>query len=102
MPEKVHKAADVYGIGRELPLNYVVRKHVDNIFVENLTRDKHVVVYGSSKQGKTSTIPSFFSCVSRTRYDSAFGDSFHSGWRPAHSAGLRRNRADSRNNRLRR
>ena len=59
MPEKVHKAADMYGIGRELPLNYVVRKHVDNIFVENLTRDKHVVVYGSSKQGKTSLIPSF-------------------------------------------
>lgn len=54
MPEKVHKAADVYGVGRELPLNYVVRKHVDNVFTANLKRDKHVVVYGSSKQGKTS------------------------------------------------
>lgn len=54
MPEQVHKASDVYGIGRDLPLNYVVRKRVDNVFVENLTRDKHLVVYGSSKQGKTS------------------------------------------------
>ena len=49
-----HRAADVYGIGRDLPLNYVEREKVDHIFVENLTRDKHVVVFGSSKQGKTS------------------------------------------------
>ena len=54
MVEVVHKAADVYGIGRELPLNYVAREHVDNVFKTNLTREKHVVVYGSSKQGKTS------------------------------------------------
>lgn len=50
----VHRAADVYGIGRELPLNYVPRKAVDEYFVANLTRDKHVIIYGSSKQGKTS------------------------------------------------
>lgn len=54
MPEEVHKAADVFGIGRELPLNYVARKKVDDVFVESLTRDKHLVIYGSSKQGKTS------------------------------------------------
>lgn len=53
-PEVIHKATDVYGIGRDLPLNYVVRREVDNVFVENLRRDKHLVVYGSSKQGKTS------------------------------------------------
>lgn len=52
--EVKHKASDVYGIGRELPLNYVSRKSVDEYFVANLTRDKHVVIYGSSKQGKTS------------------------------------------------
>lgn len=50
----VHKANDVYGIGRELPLNYVSRKEVDDWFVSNLTRDKHIIIYGSSKQGKTS------------------------------------------------
>ena len=52
--EVEHRAADVYGIGRELPLNYVSRKAVDEYFVANLTRDKHVIIYGSSKQGKTS------------------------------------------------
>lgn len=54
MIEVVHKADVVYGVGRDLPLNYVTRPRVDNVLVENLTRDKHVVVYGSSKQGKTS------------------------------------------------
>lgn len=52
--EVEHRAADVYGINRELPLNYVSRKTVDEYFVANLTRDKHVIIYGSSKQGKTS------------------------------------------------
>ena len=52
--EKIHKASNVYGIGRDLPLNYVSRKAVDELLVNSLTRDKHLVVYGSSKQGKTS------------------------------------------------
>ncbi len=43
----------VFGIVRDIPLNYVVRKSVDESLVENLTRDKHLVIYGSSKQGKT-------------------------------------------------
>ena len=49
-----HRLSDVYGIARDLPLNYEPRKSVDMAFVESLTRDKHIVVYGSSKQGKTS------------------------------------------------
>lgn len=52
--EAIHRASDVYGIGRDLPLNYVERKSVDDYFISNLTRDKHVIIYGSSKQGKTS------------------------------------------------
>lgn len=52
--EVVHKLKDVYGISRELPLNYVTRKTVDEALIENLTRDKHLVIFGSSKQGKTS------------------------------------------------
>ncbi|WP_296817221.1 hypothetical protein [Thiobacillus sp.] len=52
--ENKHRVSDVYGIGRDLPLNYVSRKAVDEYFVSNLTRDKHVIIYGSSKQGKTS------------------------------------------------
>ncbi len=54
MPEKIHKTADVFGISRDLPLNYVSRQSADDFLVENLTRDKHLVIYGSSKQGKTS------------------------------------------------
>lgn len=48
-----HRTGDVFGVSRELPLNYVERKSVDGKFVANLTQDKHVIVYGSSKQGKT-------------------------------------------------
>lgn len=54
MPEKLLKTTDVFGISRELPLNYVSRKTADDFLIENLTRDKHLVIYGSSKQGKTS------------------------------------------------
>jgi len=49
-----YKTKSVYGISRELPLNYVERKEVDQKLIDNLTRDKHIVIYGSSKQGKTS------------------------------------------------
>ena len=52
--EVKHKTSDVYGIGRDMPLNYVTRPSVDDALINNLTRDKHVVIYGSSKQGKTS------------------------------------------------
>ncbi|BBO92799.1 hypothetical protein DSCOOX_59790 [Desulfosarcina ovata subsp. ovata] len=52
--ETTHKASDVFGISRDLPLNYVSRQSADDFFIENLTRDKHLVIYGSSKQGKTS------------------------------------------------
>lgn len=48
-----HTTDEVYGVTREIPLNYVTRDTVDNSFVANLTRDKHVVIFGSSKQGKT-------------------------------------------------
>ena len=53
MPDNIHNTDEVFGINRDLPLNYVVRKSADNLLIENLTRDKHLVIYGSSKQGKT-------------------------------------------------
>ncbi len=52
MPTK-HRLDEVYGVARDVPINYVVRKLVDGEFVLNLARDKHIVVFGSSKQGKT-------------------------------------------------
>ncbi|PLC55243.1 hypothetical protein CR155_03275 [Pollutimonas nitritireducens] len=45
---------EVFGISRELPLNYVSRASADEVLVGNLGRDRHLVIYGSSKQGKTS------------------------------------------------
>lgn len=50
----MHTTDDVYGLTRELPLNYVERQSVDHRLLENLTAQKHIVIYGSSKQGKTS------------------------------------------------
>lgn len=50
----INKVSDVYGISRELPLNYISRAGIDDIFLSNLDREKHIVIYGSSKQGKTS------------------------------------------------
>ena len=46
--------ADVYGLQRDLPLNYVNRKAVDEKLINSLRQGKHLVIYGSSKQGKTS------------------------------------------------
>jgi hypothetical protein len=53
MAEETHLTADVFGVSRDLPTTYVVRDAVDDKLLDNLTRDKHVIVYGSSKQGKT-------------------------------------------------
>lgn len=47
------RLADVFGISRDVPLNYEVRQEVDGVFVDSLTRDKHLVIHGGSKQGKT-------------------------------------------------
>ncbi|MDM3855190.1 MAG: hypothetical protein PT120_09900 [Aphanizomenon gracile PMC649.10] len=49
-----YNADEVYGIQRQLPLNYVERKNVDQKLIENLNKNRHIVIYGSSKQGKTS------------------------------------------------
>ncbi|GAB2510777.1 hypothetical protein GCM10027064_05330 [Microbacterium petrolearium] len=48
---------DVYGLTRRrLPLTYTERPQVDARFINELGRDNHIVVYGSSKQGKTSLL----------------------------------------------
>jgi hypothetical protein len=47
------KLAEVFGTSRKLPLTYTIRKTVDHRFLNDITRDKHVVIHGSSKQGKT-------------------------------------------------
>jgi len=53
VPEKIFQLRDVFGINRDVPLNYVVRSNIDNVLLDQLTRDHHLVIHGSSKQGKT-------------------------------------------------
>jgi hypothetical protein len=52
--EKIYSVDEVFGINRDLPLNYVERESADIVLVNNLARRQHLVIYGSSKQGKTS------------------------------------------------
>ena len=54
MAEKVNKLGDVYGNSRNIPLTYQMRDSVDSRFVNDLTREKHIILHGGSKQGKTS------------------------------------------------
>ena len=44
---------EVYGLTRDVPLNYMERSDVDQKLKENLNREKHIIIFGSSKQGKT-------------------------------------------------
>lgn len=51
--KKIYPLDEVYGISRDVPLNYVERENVDEVFRKNLRRGKHITIFGSSKQGKT-------------------------------------------------
>lgn len=50
---KIYRLDEVYGITRDVPLNYVERENVDGKLRDNLNREKHITIFGSSKQGKT-------------------------------------------------
>jgi hypothetical protein len=50
------KLEDVFGVGREIMLSYVERPDVNDEFVQALKHPRHIIVYGSSKQGKSSLI----------------------------------------------
>jgi len=52
--EKIVSVDEVFGINRDLPMNYQTRVSADDVLVNNLARKQHLVIYGSSKQGKTS------------------------------------------------
>lgn len=53
---QIYKTADVFGVRSKLIASYIERPSVDEAFVEALTDGNEVIVYGSSKQGKTSLI----------------------------------------------
>ncbi|MBT2153467.1 hypothetical protein KKI34_17430 [Pseudoalteromonas tetraodonis] len=51
-----HKTADVFGVKSTLIKSYIERDSVDEKFKTALEDGNEVIVYGSSKQGKTSLI----------------------------------------------
>ncbi|MGJ7484316.1 hypothetical protein ACSFA2_03605 [Variovorax sp. LT2P21] len=53
MIQDKHRLPEVFGVSRQLPLTYQPRDYVDLKLVNSLYREKHIVVYGGSKQGKT-------------------------------------------------
>ena len=54
MNQQIYRAEDVFGLSADLPLNYVERGKVDNVFKSALSQKTHIVIHGGSKQGKTS------------------------------------------------
>lgn len=50
------KLEEVFGVRAEPVLSYIERPDVDDRFVAGLKSDKQIVVYGASKQGKTSLV----------------------------------------------
>jgi len=54
---KKYKVGEVYGVTRRrVPLTYESRKSVDDRFLNEMRRDQHLVIYGTSKQGKSSLL----------------------------------------------
>jgi hypothetical protein len=53
-PNEVVQLDDVFGISVKPLLSYTERESVDDEFRSSLHGDKHIVIYGSSKQGKTA------------------------------------------------
>jgi hypothetical protein len=51
---KIYKTSAVFGLSRNTPMSYTERSNVDDKFMDSITSDKHIVIHGSSKQGKTS------------------------------------------------
>ncbi|MCA9405351.1 MAG: hypothetical protein KC684_02350, partial [Candidatus Omnitrophica bacterium] len=48
------KTTDVFGVSNEQVKSYIEREAVDNKFSEGITRNKHIIIFGASKQGKTA------------------------------------------------
>ncbi|MDC0800723.1 hypothetical protein POG14_00890 [Clostridium paraputrificum] len=47
---------EIFGVQNKRVKSYLKRKEVDTRFEESLKEEKHIIIYGSSKQGKTSLI----------------------------------------------
>lgn len=56
MASKIPVLEDVFGVSRNPVLSYHERLNVDGFFQDALKSDKQIIVYGSSKQGKTALV----------------------------------------------
>lgn len=56
MFKQTYKTTDVFGVKSKLIASYIERESVDEKFKSAITEGNEVIVYGSSKQGKTSLI----------------------------------------------
>lgn len=50
----MYKTNQVFGVSSDMIETYIERDAVDKNFLEGLSKNKHIVIYGASKQGKTS------------------------------------------------
>lgn len=50
----MYQANKVFGVSNANIETYVERERVDNLFIEGLSKNKHIIIYGASKQGKTA------------------------------------------------
>ena len=57
------KLEEIFGVSSKAVLSYVERDTVDKSFIEALKSEKQIIVYGSSKQGKTALVSKY------VRYD---------------------------------
>jgi hypothetical protein len=55
----VPKLEEVFGVSAKPIRSYVERSEVDTRFREALESDKQIIVYGSSKQGKTALVSKY-------------------------------------------
>ncbi|WP_321296259.1 hypothetical protein [Marinifilum fragile] len=50
----MYQTHEVFGVSNEMIATYIERPDVDDLFVKGLEKNKHIVIYGASKQGKTA------------------------------------------------
>ncbi|MEG0851553.1 MAG: hypothetical protein RSD71_15265 [Flavobacterium sp.] len=50
----IKKTSEVFGVSNEEIASYIERTEVDDEFQKGLTQNKHIIIFGSSKQGKTA------------------------------------------------
>jgi len=54
MKNRNYQTHEVFGVSNDMIATYIERPDVDDLFVKGLEKNKHLVIYGASKQGKTA------------------------------------------------